>query len=167
MATLRPRRNSSAPNLNESNYDGTNEDSHAGDNARVWSVYYDDCVPSYPRASTDLDTSLQDFGPARFFFESKHPSMYSRTVPARFVRHSRNASHVSRNSVVSRGSARPSLRSNGDDRDFAETRSLVSLRRSTIDLISKFKEQEIIERERVLSITRVGSHYDSENLATL
>ncbi|KAF1926088.1 uncharacterized protein M421DRAFT_102707 [Didymella exigua CBS 183.55] len=161
MATLRPRRNSSAPNLNEINYDGANEDRHAGDNARVWSVYYDDCVPSYPRASTDLNTGLEDFGPARFSFESRHPSMHSRTMPPRFVRHSRNVS------CVSRGSARPSLRSKGDDDDFAEKRSMVSVRRSTMDLISKFKEQEVIERDRVLSITRVGSRYDSEILAAL
>jgi hypothetical protein len=36
-----------------------------------------------------------------------------------------------------------------------------------MDLISKFKEQEIVERERVLSITRGGSRYDSEALAAL
>lgn len=167
MAMLGPRRNSSAPNLNESNYDGANEDRHAGDKARVWSVYYDDCVPSYPRASIDLDTGLEDFGPARFSFESRHPSMHSRTMPSRFARHSRSASRVSRIGVVSRGSARPSFKSKGDDDEFAEKRSMVSVRRSTMDLISKFQEQEIIERERVLSITRVGSRYDSETLAAL
>jgi hypothetical protein len=166
MATLRPRRNSSAPNLNEISYDGAN-DGHAEDNARVWSVYYDDCVPSYPRLSMDPDTSLEDSGPARFSFESRHPSRHSRTMPARFARHSRNASRVSRISVVSRGSARPSLKSKGDDDEFAERRSMVSVRRSTMDLISKFKEQEIVERERVLSITRGGSRYDSEALAAL
>ncbi|KAF2625340.1 hypothetical protein BU25DRAFT_397324 [Macroventuria anomochaeta] len=167
MATLRPRRNSSAPNLNELAYDGANEDMHAKDNARVWSVYYDDCVPSYPRASIELDAGLEDFGPARFSFESRHPSMHSRTMPARLARHSRNASRVSRTSIVSRGSARPSFKSKGEDDDFAEKRSMVSVRRSTIDLISKFKEQEIIERERVLSITRAGSRYESEALAAL
>jgi hypothetical protein len=167
MATLRPRRNSSAPNLNEVAYDGANEDRHAGDNARVWSVYYDDCVPSYPRASIDLDTSLEDFSAARFSFESRHPSTHSRTMPARFARHSRNGSRVSRISVVSRGSARPSLKSEGDDDGFAEKRSMVSVRRSTMDLISKFREQEATERERVLSITRSGSRYDNATLAAL
>ena len=158
MATLRPRRNSSAPNLNELAYDGATEDRHSEDNARVWSVYYDDCVPSYPRASIDLDAGLQDFGPARFSFESRHPSMHSRTAPARFTRHSCNAS---------RGSARPSLKSKGEGDDFAEKRSMVSVRRSTMDLLSKFKEQETIERERVLSIARAGSRYGTEVLAAL
>lgn len=167
MATLRPRRNSSAPNLSDVTYDGANEDRHAEDNTRVWSVYYDDCVPSYPCASMNLDTSLEDFGPARFSFESRHPFMHSRTIPAQSARHSCNASLVSRISVVSRGSARPSLKSKGDDDDFAEKRSMVSVRRSTMDLISKFKEQEVIEHERVLSITRVGSCYGSEALAAL
>ncbi|KAF3052491.1 hypothetical protein E8E11_010993 [Didymella keratinophila] len=148
MATLRPRRNSSAPNLNEITYDGACEDRYAEDNACVWSVYYDDCVPSYPRASMDLDTNLEDFGPAQFSSESRHPSMHFHTMPARFARHSRNASRVSRISVASWGSARPSFKSKGDDDAFAEKRSMASVRRSTMDLISKFKEQEAIECER-------------------
>ena len=167
MATLRPRRNSSAPNLNELAYDGTNEEKHAKDNARAWSVYYDDCVSSYPRASIELDAGLEDSGPTRFPFESRHPSMHSRTLPARLARHSRNVSLMSRTSVVSRGGARPSSKSKGEDDDFMEKRSLVSVRRSTLDLISKFKEQEIIEREKVLSITKAGSRYESEALAAL
>lgn len=169
MATLRPRRNSSAPNLSElASYDGVEEDKHAKDNARVWSVYYDDCVPSYPRASAEIDSGLEDFGgSARFSFESRHPSMHSRTMPARLAMHSRNASGVSRNSVISRESARPSLTSRAEDDDFAEKRSMVSVRRSTMDLITKFKEQEVIERERVLSITRGGSRRDYETLAAL
>lgn len=169
MATLRPRRNSSAPNLNELVFhDGTNEDGHAKDNARVWSIYYDDCVPSYPRGSIEIDSTLEEFGgSARLLFGSRHPSKHSRTMPARLARHSRNTSRVSRTSVVSRGSARPSYKSKVDDDDFAEKRSIVSVRRSTMDLISKFKEQEIIERERVLSITRAGSRHEREVLAAL
>lgn len=167
MATLRPRPNSSAPNLSELTSDGMNEDKPAENNARVWSMYYDDCVLSYPRASMDLDTSPKNSGPARFLFESRHPSMHSRTMPPRFAGHSRHASHVSRLSVVSRGSTRPSLGSDGVDGEFTEKRSMVGVRRSTMDLISKFKEQEIIERERVLSMTRAGSRYDSEALAAL
>ncbi|KAF3039169.1 hypothetical protein E8E12_005179 [Didymella heteroderae] len=167
MATLRPRRNSSAPNLNEISDDGANEDGHAADKARVWSVYYDDCVPSYPHTSIHLDTGLEDFGPARFSFESRQHSMHSHTMPARFARHSRNASRMSRISVVSRASARPSLKTKGDDDEFAEKRSNVSVRRSTMDLISKFKEQEVVERERVLSIAKRRSHYDSDTLAAL
>ncbi|KAJ4347575.1 hypothetical protein N0V95_005312 [Ascochyta clinopodiicola] len=164
MATLRPRRNSSAPNLNElAFHDGASEDRHAKDNARVWSVYYDDCVRSYPLPSAEIDFGLKDFGgPARNSFDSIIPSGYSHTMSARLARHSRNASQVSRTSVVSCGSARPSFRSMGEDDEFAEKRSMASVRRSTMDLISKFKEQEVTERERVLSITRAGSRYESD-----
>ncbi|KAF9693589.1 hypothetical protein EKO04_008180 [Ascochyta lentis] len=169
MVTLRPRRNSSAPNLNElAFHDGTDEDMHAKDNARVWSVYYDDCVRSFPRASAEIDFGLEDFGrPARVSSDRRHPSRYSQTMPARLAKHSRNASRVSRTSVVSRGSARPSFKLVGEDDDCAEKRSLVSVRRSTMDLISKFKEQEVAEHERVLSITRTGSRYDSDVWAAL
>ncbi|KZM20061.1 Nicotinamide-nucleotide adenylyltransferase [Ascochyta rabiei] len=164
MATLRPRRNSSAPNLNElASHDGANEDKHAEDNARVWSVYYDDCVRSYPCPSAEIDFGLKDFGrSARNSFDSITPSQYPHTMPARLARHSRNASRVSRTSIISRGSARPSFKSMGKDDEFAEKRSMASVRRSTMDLISKFKEQEVTERERVLSITRAGSCYKSD-----
>jgi hypothetical protein len=167
MATLRPRRNSSAPNLNELVYDGANEDRHTKDSTRVWSVYYDDCVPLHPRASMEPDAGLEDLRLARFSFGSRHPSMHSHTLPACFARHSRHASCVSRTSAISRGSAHPSFRSKGEDDEFTEKRSMVSVRRSTMDLLSKFKEQETIERERVLSITRAGSWYESEILAAL
>jgi hypothetical protein len=44
-----------------------------------------------------------------------------------------------------------------DDDNAGEEKSLVSVRRSTMDLISKFKEQEATEHERVLSLTRAES----------
>lgn len=169
MATLRPRRNSSAPNLNDLAFqDGTNEDMHAKDNARIWSVYYDDCVPSYPRASAEIRSGLEDFSAqARFSFESRPTSKHSHTTPARLMKHSRNTSRVSRTSALGHDSARRSFSFNGEDDDFAEKRSMVSVRRSTMDLISKFKEQEVLEHERVLSIARVQSRYKNETLAAL
>ncbi|KAF2026280.1 hypothetical protein EK21DRAFT_115961 [Setomelanomma holmii] len=157
MATLRPRRNSSAPNLNELvNFnDGGNDSEHANDRARVWSVYYETCIPSYPRPSTELDFGLENFGsPSRKSIDSKRLSVHSRTVPARFARHSRNASQLSH---LSHASAQPSLVSMVDDDTAGEEKSLVSVRRSTMDLISKFKEQEDTEHARVLSLTRAES----------
>ncbi|KAJ8109269.1 hypothetical protein OPT61_g7586 [Boeremia exigua] len=167
MVTLRPRRNSSAPNLDVSNYDGTSENHLKKENARIWSVYYDDCVPSYPRVSIELNTGKEESGPPRFSFESQHPSMRSRTMPRRSVWHSRNNSRMSYASIISRGSAHPSMKSKDDSDDFMDKRSMVSVRRSTMDLISKFKEQELVEHERVLSMTRAGSHYGNETLAAL
>lgn len=167
MATLRPRRNSSAPNLNEIAYDGASDGRHPKDNARVWSVYYDDCVPSYPRASAEVTAGVEDFCPARFSFESRQPSMRSRTMPSHRARHSRNTSRISYTSVMSRGSARVGSKFKDDDDDFLEKGSMISVRHSTMDLISKFKEQEIIEHERVLSMTSTGSRYEREALAAL
>ncbi|KAJ4988238.1 hypothetical protein SVAN01_06334 [Stagonosporopsis vannaccii] len=169
MATLRPRRNSSAPNLNEVTYDGANDDRLLKENAHVWSVYYDDCVPSYPRASIDreLTPGIEDFGLTRFSFDSRRPSMRSRTMPGRLARHSRNNSRMSYTSVVSRASLRPTSKCRGDDDDLVEKRSMVSLRHSTMDLISKFKEKEIIEHSKVLSMTRTGSCCGSQTLAAL
>jgi hypothetical protein len=168
MATLRPRRNSSAPNLSElALLDGAGEDRCIPGNARGWSVYYNDCVPSYPRVSTEAGFGLEDFAPSRFSLESRRPSMHSRTMPTRSARHSRNTSHVSRTSVISRGSVHPSIVFASGDEDRSEKRSMVSVRRSTMDLISKFKEQEIIEREKVLSITRTASCQNNGILAAL
>lgn len=167
MATLRPRRNSSAPDLERFAYDGTVDDKHAKDKARVWSVYYDDCVPSYPRASVDSQAEPKDFGFSRFSFESQHPSIRSHAVHSRLARHSRNASHVSRLSIKSGGSAHASFKFKEEADNLLEKRSMVSVRRSTMDLLSKFKEQESVEREKILSITRAGSNYESLVLTAL
>lgn len=170
MATLRQRRNSSAPDLNDlvNLHDGAGDSEHAHDRARVWSVYYETCVPSFPRMSTDVDFALRDFGgPSRTSSHSKRVSTHSRTMPARLTKHSRNVSQMSRRSNMSGTSAQPSFLSMGDDDAAGEQRSLVSVRHSTMDLISKFKEQEVRERERVLSMTRAESRHDGALLAGL
>ncbi|KAH7094275.1 hypothetical protein FB567DRAFT_552 [Paraphoma chrysanthemicola] len=155
MATLRPRRNSSAPNLSEAMtlHDGAGDADHDHDRARVWSVYYGTCIPSFPRASTDL--GLEEFGsPSRHSLESKRASLRSNLMSTGFAKHSRNASQMSR---MSRASARPSFVSMGDDEAMGEEKSVVGVRRSTMDLISRFREQEATEHERVLSLTRAES----------
>ncbi|KAF3007894.1 hypothetical protein E8E13_011010 [Curvularia kusanoi] len=167
MVTLRPRRNSSAPNLSIPACDGTVDDKHAKDSARVWSVYYDDCIPSYPRASTDLQVETDDLGFARFSFESSAPSMRSRTERGRWARHSRNASHISRASIARRRSPQQSLQSKGDADDMVEKRSMISVRRSTMDLLSMFKEQEDVEHEKIFSITGAGRNKGNGSLSAL
>ena len=47
----------------------------------------------------------------------------------------------------------------------SEERSLVSVRRSTMDLISKFKEQEATEHERILSFSSMDSGRAGEGVA--
>jgi hypothetical protein len=165
MATLRPRRNSSAPNLNDlvNLHDEADDPVQGPNRARVWSVYYETCVPSFPRMSTDGDDTLfEDFGsPSHISFDSKRPSMHSRTLPSRLHRHSRNGSQLSRRSTMSRASVHHSM---GGDDAAGEEKSLVSVRRSTMDLLSKFKEQEHTEHERVLSLTRAESRREIEVL---
>lgn len=154
-ATLRPRRNSSAPNLQDliTSNDGAAD---SQDRARVWSTYYETLVPSFPRLSSDNDAALADFGgSSRISFENRRVSMHSRTAPSRQSRHSRNMSQLSR---FSRGSV---------DDSVGEAGSIVSVRRSTMDLISKFKEQENTEHERVMSLTRAESRREAERLAAL
>lgn len=68
---------------------------------------------------------------------------------------------------MSRGSAQLSTFSLGGDENDGDAGSLVSVRRSTMDLISKFKEQEHTERERVLSLTRAESRREAALLAAL
>lgn len=77
-------------NLLQAGLDGTK------DTARVWSAYYENCLPSFPRASTELDIAFEDFGkPARRSLDSRRASMRSRTMPVRPTKHSRNASRMS------------------------------------------------------------------------
>lgn len=170
MATLRPRRNSSAPNLNDlmNLHDGADDSGDAQDRARVWSAYYETCVPSFPRPSIDNDFALEDFGgPSRISLDSKRGSRHSHTLPTRRAKHSRNASQLSHMSTASRWSGRPNSFSGVEDDHGGEEKSLVSVRRSTMDLISKFKEQENSEHERVLSLTRAESRREAERLAAL
>jgi hypothetical protein len=144
MATLRPRRNSSAPNLNDmSLQDGSNDPGHAQDRARVWSVYYENCVNSFPRLSADGNLGLEDFDSP---FASKRTSQHSRTLPARLKHHSHNTSNASRGKSFVLAST---------DDVFTDKKSLGSVRRSTMDLISKFKEQEATEHDKILALSRM------------
>ncbi|KAF2848028.1 hypothetical protein T440DRAFT_557041 [Plenodomus tracheiphilus IPT5] len=169
MATLRPRRNSSAPNLNELSFrDGANDSTHAQDQARVWSVYYDDCIPSFPRASAEADHGLRNLGaPYRRSTDGWRVPMILNSFPVRGTRHSRNPSQWSRKSTGSLQSAQRSLGSPDDDGGARDDRSMASVRKSTMDLISKFKEQETSEHERVLSFTSTESRRDTQNIRTL
>lgn len=77
-------------NLLQAGFDGTQ------DTARIWSAYYENCLPTFPRGSTELDFAMEDFGgPTRRSLESRRASMHSRTVPVRRTRHYRNASRMS------------------------------------------------------------------------
>ncbi|KAF2709256.1 hypothetical protein K504DRAFT_476620 [Pleomassaria siparia CBS 279.74] len=166
-ATLRPTYDKSGDSTYT--FDGAGKDT-AGDRARVWSVYYEDCVPSFPRPSlewrhhADLqDVELQELGriTARHSLDSTRGASQSRTLPARLGNHSRHESRLSRASIVSHSSVRPGFVYTGEvgdgDVDIAEERSMVSVRRSTIDLITMYRKQEIVERERVLSLARAES----------
>jgi hypothetical protein len=64
-------------------------------------------------------------------------------------------------SIISHSSARPSFVSSGEGEDGGfdgvDEKSIVSLRRSTMDLVTMYREQEAMERERVLSLVRMES----------
>ncbi|KAI8934040.1 hypothetical protein NX059_008808 [Plenodomus lindquistii] len=169
MATLRPRRNSSAPNLTElSSRDGANDSEHAQDRARVWSVYYDDCVPSYPRVSTEADRDFRNHAlPMRRSIGDGCMPRHSNTFPYQGPKHSRHPSQLSRMSTGSLQSGRPSFRLTGDDGGARDDQSMASVRRSTMDLISKFKEQEASEHERALALTRSGSGRGAHGIRAL
>lgn len=170
-STLRPL--NSLPCFNEpmATLDGQSDQNHARDTARVWSAYYENFLPAFPRASTELDFDLGGFGAqVRHSFDSKRATMPSHhTIPSRSAKHSRNASRVSRISIVSNGSARPSFVSLGEDENERGTgaRSSVSVRRSTMDLITMYKEQEAAEREKVLKLVRVESKREQGGLLGL
>ncbi|KAF7672465.1 hypothetical protein GT037_009496 [Alternaria burnsii] len=161
MATLRPRRNSSAPNLNEVSFrDGAAGVGHASDRAHVWSAYYENCVDVYPRLSMDTNRLLEDFShPKRFSFDSRRASIHSRAMPIRIPKHERRESQKSNTSCVK------SFVYQDHNDSASEERSLVSVRRSTMDLISKFKEQEATEHERILSFSRMDSVRAEEGVA--
>jgi hypothetical protein len=143
------------PNASLPRLDGPADEDHSKDTARVWSAYYENCMPSFPCASTELDFGVEEVGrSARHSLDSRRPSARSHTVPNRFTKHSRNASCISR---VSNGSARASFASMGEDAGGVDGQSVVSVRRSTMDLVSLYKKQEDMERERMLSLMRMGS----------
>ncbi|ORX94665.1 hypothetical protein BCR34DRAFT_219845 [Clohesyomyces aquaticus] len=140
------------------------------DRAKVWSVYYEDCVPEFPRPSLDADFAdidLADFAPC--------VPPHAKTMPARLRNshsHSRAGSRVSGlgfGHTKSRGSAVPRALSNsrkqgngegnGGEGEDEEERSMISVgvRKSTMDFIHFYREQERVERERVLSLVRLDS----------
>jgi hypothetical protein len=166
-STLRPLDHVGAnPNDSLPRLDGPADQRDTKDTARAMSAYYEDCLPSYLRASTELDFSPEDFGKsARHSLESRRPSMHSRTLPGRLTKHSRNASRVTR---VSNCSVRPSFLTDKDGGG-TEEQSVVSVRKSTMDLVTLYKEQEDMERERVLSlgVMRVQSERRKAGLAGL
>ncbi|KAF2872770.1 hypothetical protein BDV95DRAFT_606345 [Massariosphaeria phaeospora] len=108
MATLRPSQKSGVDGPCDDNmprFDGANaikDAEHANDNAnanandqaRALSAYYADCLPPFPRASTDTTFQLEDFGLLPL---AQSASMHARTLPARFAKnkHARNASVAS------------------------------------------------------------------------
>ncbi|KAF2796459.1 hypothetical protein K505DRAFT_347907 [Melanomma pulvis-pyrius CBS 109.77] len=168
MATLCPKNNEDDSSITLDGAAETQTETPT-DRARVWSVYYEDCVPNFPRASLDLaahsrahyqDLELLEFGrmSARHSFDL---SRHSTTLPARLTKHSRHGSRIGRLSIISHSSAKPSLASMGrgedGEGDGADERSMVSVRRSTMDLITLYREQETVERERVLSLMRMES----------
>lgn len=163
MATLRPRRNSSAPNLNELSFrDGADDFENSHNRARIWSVYYDDCLPSFPRASTEINFGHDERGNhRRRSFDSKYTPSHPHTMPVHHPNNFYNTSHLSRESI------QLSLESTEKSEGAGEEKSITSVRRSTMDLISKFKEQEITEHERVLSLTRAESRRGRDRIVTL
>ena len=157
--TLRPPSASSAPEPNTSfSHDGPNDLNHAQDEARIWSVYYKNCVSPYPRLSAEADSSLEVFQrPSLPLPGCKHMSLHAHTMPARIVRHSRKPLQLSCASLQSEGSVPPKCLSGDQDDSVSEKQSLFSVRRSTMDLLSKFKEQELAEHDRVVALSRMES----------
>lgn len=150
MATPRPRRNSSAPNLAKfSLHDGVVDSEHTPESARIWSVYYKDCVYTYPRLSTDGNMSSEDFNTLTgVSLDNKQTSGPSSVMLGHPKVHLRNTSGVSHPSQANKCTTR------GGDDCATEVKSLGNVRRSTMDLISQYQEQEAIEHERILGLGR-------------
>lgn len=148
MARFRSRRNSSAPNLsNLSLNDGAADSEHLPDGARIWSVYYKSCVDTYPPLGNDGNISTQDLRTSTGLPLSNQRGYQQSSMLLGHPRgHSRNASGISH---VDQGNN--CISSEGDG-CAAEVKSLVSVRRSTMDLISQFQEQELQEHERILTM---------------
>jgi hypothetical protein len=102
----------------------------------------------------------QDFSYSkRFSFDSRRVSIHSRAMPIRIPKHERKESQKSNASLAK------SLVYQDHNDSASEERSLVSVRRSTMDLISKFKEQEATEHERILSFSSMDSGRAGEGVA--
>ncbi|KAF2018218.1 hypothetical protein BU24DRAFT_479598 [Aaosphaeria arxii CBS 175.79] len=157
---------------NNAIFDGAADSEGGNDRARVWSLYYKNCVPRFPRPSLDhFSLSQPDLGElaraessrtrpetnnAQESFPSKLDSLSSKTLPPRF-KHSRRESRIS---IISRASIVSSFKSLGRETEYEdgqEVMSVVSVRKSTLDLVDFYQEQEAVARERVLDLTRMGS----------
>jgi hypothetical protein len=114
---------------------------------------------------------LRDFGAGlqtksrRHSFDSKRASLHSkhsRSFASKFssAKHSRHASRLSAFSVASVVPSFMSMsKAEGEEAEdeqgeLDEKKSIVSVRKSTLDLISLYRQQEILERERVLRLMR-------------
>jgi hypothetical protein len=158
-STIRPLNITKHANASLPRLDGPADEKHSKDTARVWSAYYEQCLPSFPRASTEPDIGLEEFGKStRCSFDSRGQSSHSHTLPGRLNIDSREASRVRR---TSNASGRPATEG------IIDRQSIVSVRRSTMDLVALYKEQEDTERERVLSLMRVESRRQQVGLAGL
>lgn len=123
------------------------------DRARVWSSYYEDCVAAFPRNSTDTNGKQASSTAAHSEKPSKRHSAdvkmapghsaaksneTSASLPTRLrAGHERNLSAIS---VISEASG------------LSGSRSVSSVRQSTLDLLQMYRQREIQERERVLSM---------------
>lgn len=92
-STTRPLLMSSRPttgNLLAAGFDG------ARDTARVWSAYYEKCLPNFPRASMELGFGEKNTcAQPRRSLESRRVSWHSHSAHGRSARHSRNSSRIS------------------------------------------------------------------------
>ena len=168
-STLRPRRYSDIPNLSEQVFlDGAADIENGPDRARAWSAFYGTCMPAISRLNSEADLGV---GMRNVISDLSHPrrpsSTRSRTLPASPVKHTRNASNVSGTSAISQRSVLPKFIAPGEKNVTFEERSIFSVRRSTMDLMLKFKEQEITEHDKVLSFTRTQSRRNTIDTRTL
>jgi hypothetical protein len=125
-------------------------------------------MPAISRLNSEADLSLKrPNGVSDFSLQSRPPTMRSRTLPASLVKHSRNVSNVSGTSAISQRSVWPKSVSSGQENGTIEERSIFSVRRSTMDLVLKFKEQEATEHERILSFTRTQGRRNTVDTITL
>jgi hypothetical protein len=168
-STLRPRRHSDIPDLStQSFHDGTADIDPVQDRARAWSAFYGTCMPVVSRLNSEADLSLtKPNAVTGSSFESRPSSVHSRTMQASSMKHSRNVSNVSGTSATSQRSMWPRLISSVGENVAFEERSIFSVRRSTMDLMLKFKEQEVTEHDRVLSFTRAQSRHNTGDAKTL
>jgi hypothetical protein len=168
-STLRPRRHSDIPDLSTQVFhDGTADIDPVQDRARAWSAFYGTCMPATSRLNSEANLSL---GKPNAFsgssIQSRPSSPQSRTMPDSLMKHSRNVSNMSGTSATSQRSVWPRLISSVEENVAMEERSIFGVRRSTMDLMLKFKEQEITEHDRVLSFTRAHSRRNTGDTKTL